>query len=127
MVKIRLVAIVVGSCLLPLISVSAMDRWSALSMIETGDNDHAIGARGEVSRFQIRPELWPGGNSQNLQDALAAAREVMRPRLTTFEKNHSRPATDLEFYILWNAPWEVDHPSKVVKERAQRFANLVQR
>lgn len=104
-----------------------MDRWSALSMLESGDDDRAVGSRGEVSRFQIRPELWPGGNSQNVQDALAAAREVMKPRLQSFEKRHGRPATDFEFYVLWNAPWEVDHPSKAVKERASRFSNLVQR
>ena len=45
----------------------AMDRWEALSMIESGNNDRAIGSVGEVSRFQIRPELWPGGNPQNPQ------------------------------------------------------------
>jgi hypothetical protein len=104
-----------------------MDRWSALSMIESGDDDRAVGPDGEVSRFQILPELWPGGNSHNEQDALAAAREVMRPRLVAFEKSHGRPANDFEFYILWNAPWEVDHPSKAVSERALRFSNLVRR
>ncbi len=96
-------------------------------MIESGDDDRAVGSRGEVSRFQIRPELWPGGNSHSIRDALTAAQEVMKPRLDTFEKSHGRPATDFEFYILWNAPWQVDHPSKVVKERARRFSNLVQR
>ena len=109
------------------LAAPAMDRWSALSMIESGDNDLAIGASGEVSRFQIRSELWPGGNAQNLQDALAAAREIMKPRLEEFLKSHKRPATDFEFYVLWNAPWEVDHPSKAVAERAQRFSNLVRR
>jgi len=108
-------------------TVPAMDRWSALSMIESGDDDLAVGPGGEVSRFQIRSELWPGGNTQNVQDALAAAREIMKPRLEEFLKNHKRPATDFEFYVLWNAPWEVDHPSKAVTERAWRFSNLVRR
>jgi hypothetical protein len=94
-------------------------------MIESDDNDRAVGPRGEVSRFQIRPELWPGGNSHIVQEALAAAREVMKPRLEAFEKTHGRPATDFEFYVLWNAPWDVNHPSKVVTERARRFVNLV--
>jgi len=96
-------------------------------MIESGDNDRAVGHGGEVSRFQIRPELWPGGNAQSVRDALTAAREVMKPRLESFEKSHGRPATDFEFYVLWNAPWEVDHPSKAVTERAIRFCNLVRR
>ena len=113
--------------MLSVINAPAMDRWSALSMIESGDDDRAVGTHGEVSRFQIRPELWPGGNSQDMRDALAAAREVMKPRLEAFEKSHRRPATDFEFYVLWNAPWEADHPSKAVTERAHRFSNLVRR
>ena len=103
----------------------AMDRWSALSMIESGNNDRAVGHYGEISRFQIRPELWPGGNSQNASDALSAAREIMVPRLQAFETSHQRAANNFEFYILWNAPWEVNHPSKTVSERARRFTNLV--
>jgi hypothetical protein len=104
----------------------AMDRWEALSMIESGNNDHAVGAVGEVSRFQIRPELWPGGNPLNPQEALTAAQKTMNPRLTRFERSHKRQPTDFEFYVLWNAPWQADHPSGTVKERARRFANLVQ-
>jgi len=38
-------------------SASGMDRWTALSMLETGDNDNVIGSCGEISRFQIRGEL----------------------------------------------------------------------
>jgi len=106
-------------------SVSGMDRWEALSMIESGDNDHAIGSRGEVSRYQILPTLWPGGNPRNEQEALSAARAIMNVRLDRFEQMHRRAATDFEFYVLWNAPWEVDHPSKAVSARARRFANLV--
>ena len=104
----------------------AMDRWSALSMIESGNNDHAVGAVGEVSRFQIRPELWPGGDPLNPEEALTAAQKTMNPLLSRFERNHKRQPTDFEFYVLWNAPWQADHPSGVVRERARRFANLVQ-
>jgi len=96
-------------------------------MLESGNNDYAVGQRGEVSRYQILPNLWPGGNPQNHQEALAAAKEIMHVRLAKFEKNHGRAATDFEFYVLWNAPWKADHPSKAVSDRAQRFLNLVQR
>lgn len=96
-------------------------------MIESGDNDDAVGAMGEISRFQIRRDLWPGGNPEDYSKALVAARDLMQPRLRLFRAKHRRDATDYEFYILWNAPWEVDHPSPVVMERARRFANLVQR
>jgi hypothetical protein len=107
-------------------NASAMDRWSALSMIESGDDDRAVGPGGEISRFQIRQELWPGGDPENVQVASAAAQEIMRPRLAGFQESHKRAATDFEFYVLWNAPWQADHPSKAVTERARRFANLVQ-
>lgn len=107
-------------------TASAMDRWSALSMIESGDDDHAIGPGGEISRFQIQRKLWPGGDPESPQVALAVARDIMRPRLAEFQQSHKREATDFEFYILWNAPWQADHPSATVKERARRFANLVQ-
>jgi hypothetical protein len=106
---------------------AAMDRWSALSMLESGDNDRAVGPGGEVSRFQIQRVLWPGGNPSDSKDALSAAREVMQPRLAEFQKAHGRAPTDFEFYVLWNAPMQLNHPSKAVSERAKRFANLVQR
>ena len=96
-------------------------------MIESGNNDHAVGAVGEVSRFQIRPELWPGGNPQNPQVALTVAQKTMQSRVNHFLRRHNRQPTDFEFYVLWNAPWQAGHhPSATVKERAQRFVNLVQ-
>jgi len=125
--KVRLPIILVVAGLVGLVTPAfAMDRWEALSMIESGNNDQAVGSVGEISRFQIRPELWPGGNPQNPQQALNAAQKTMIPRLDRFQRTHKRQPTDFEFYVLWNAPWVVDHPTTVVKERAQRFANLVQ-
>ena len=59
--RIRLAILIVGGWLISIIAAPAMDRWEALSMIESGDNDRAVGHGGEVSRFQIRPGLWPGG------------------------------------------------------------------
>ena len=94
-------------------------------MFESGNNDHAIGLRGEISRFQIMRYLWPGGNPHNAEVALMAARGIMQPRLAQFLKSHRREASDFEFYVLWNAPSHGDHPSKKVAERAWRFANLV--
>src|SRR5579862_1091895 len=108
-------------------SAHAMDRWSALSMIESGNDDHAVGTLGEVSRYQIRPYLWPGGNPLNAHAALKVAQKIMGTRVAKFEASHHRAPTDFEFYVLWNAPQEVNHPKHAVAERAHRFANLVQR
>jgi hypothetical protein len=122
-----LTILIVGASGLLSRPVGAMDPWAALSMIESGNNDRAVGTRGEISRFQIRPELWPGGNPKSAQEALFAAREIMLPRLEQFQETHKRVPTAFEFYVLWNAPWEVDHPSAVVMNRASRYSNLVQR
>ena len=108
-------------------SASGMNRWEALSMLETGNNDYAIGRCGEISRFQIRAQYWPGGNPHNPTAALAVARSIMQTRMERFEQTHGRLPTNFEFYVLWNAPAEVDHPFPCVVERAQRFANLVER
>jgi len=108
-------------------SASAMNRWNALSMLETGDNDYAVGHCGEISRFQIRPQLWPGGNPRNPEAALTVARRIMHARVDRFVQTHKHLPTDFQFYVLWNAPSEVDHPDHCVAERAQRFANLVER
>src|SRR5579862_5501135 len=110
--------------------VEAMDRWAALSQIETRDNDRAVGAAGEISRFQIKPKLWrryarSDADWKNPAEALAAARELMKERCAAFERLYNREPTDFEFYVLWNAPAQIDRPRKVVRERAERFCRLV--
>ena len=109
------------------VSASGMNRWDALSMLESGNDDSAVGRCGEISRYQIRAELWPGGNPQNAHAALAVARNIMQSRTQEFQRTHGRTPSDFEFYVLWNAPAQVDHPVSCVVERAQRFVNLVHR
>jgi hypothetical protein len=106
-------------------NVFAMDRWTALAMLESGGNDHTVGRVGEISRYQIRPELWPGGNPVNSYVALSNAQRIMSARVTAFEQAHRRAPDDFEFYVLWNAPAQVNHPHRVVAERARRFVNLI--
>ncbi len=110
--------------------LQAMDRWSALSQIESGDDDHAVGAAGEVSRYQMKPEVWQRyaqskADWTNPDDALSVARQAMQERCAEFERATQRPPTDLEFYILWNAPAQVQRPGKAVSARAERFCNLI--
>ena len=103
----------------------AMDRWTALALVESGGDDHVIGRVGEISRYQIRPELWPGGNPLDNRVALVNARRIMSARVAAFERSHGRAPDDFEFYVLWNAPAQIDHPHHAVVERARRFMNLV--
>lgn len=114
------------------LKVQAMDRWAALSQIETRDNDNAIGAAGEISRYQVKPRLWrrytrSDADWKNPTVALTAAQRIMKDRCVHFERSYNRQPTDFEFYILWNAPAQVDRPRKAVRERAERFCRLVSR
>ena len=106
-------------------NVLALDRWTALAMVESGGDDGSVGRAGEISRYQIRPEQWPGGNPLDARVALANARRIMSGRMAAFERFHGRAPDDFEFYILWNAPAQINHPHHVVTARARRFANLV--
>jgi hypothetical protein len=131
---IRLIKLaLVLSCLLWTDSASAMDRFAALSMIESGDNDFACGKQTEVSRFQIQRKMWlettnaPISLATNAVVALAVAQMIAAKRCQQFEKQHGRPPTDFEFYVLWNAPTQLEHPGTSVRERAERFVNLVKR
>ena len=107
------------------VNALAMNRWTALAMLESGDDDHIVGRDGEISRYQIRRDLWPGGNPLDNRVALANARRIMSPRVAAFERSHGRPPDDFEFYVLWNAPAQINHPRRAVAERARRFVNLV--
>jgi hypothetical protein len=118
--------------LVSIVQSQAMDRWSALSQVESGDNDSAVGAAGEVSRYQVKPELWrhyaaPRLSWQAATDALAVAQKIMKDRCAEFEHSYKRQPTDFEFYVLWNAPAQVGGPAKAVRQRAERFSNLVSR
>jgi hypothetical protein len=110
-----------------------MDRFDALSMIESGNNDFARGKDREISRFQIRREVWqqttnaPISQATNASMALGVAQAIAAKRCQEFEKQHGRPPTDFEFYILWNAPAQLENPSPAVRARAVRFVNLVQK
>ena len=109
---------------------SGMDRFTALSLIETGDNDAMVGRAGEISRFQVMKNEWRAITSSiSYRDATLAkqvAVKILDQRVQRFESIYKRPPTDFEFYALWNAPTQAltGRISRVVAERSQRFANL---
>src|SRR5687767_9097481 len=116
--------------LAPLASMG-MDRLSALSMLETGNNDRMVGRAGEISRYQILKSEWRAvTNSVRWTDpqvAKAVTMQLIDRRVNQFRAKHHRDPSDFEFYVLWNAPAHVlvrGKVSKVVAERAQRYANL---
>lgn len=115
--------------LVPMASMG-MDRLSALSMLETGNNDRMVGRAGEISRYQILKSEWRAVTNSvhwaNPQVAKQVTLQLIDQRVNQFRAKHSREPSDFEFYVLWNAPAQVLHGkvSRVVAERARRFANL---
>ncbi len=103
---------------------------TCLAMIESGGNDAAVGTHGEVTRYQIgRAEMrqHPDLAKSPTNTALATkyTLEIWQHRVFHFAAEFNRAPTDLELYILWNAPAQIRHPHAVVLERAQRFENLL--
>ena len=125
-------------------SVSASPLRDALAMIETGaqspaagEPDHVVGGSGEISRFQIMPEVWraytKSKNHTNPEVAWTVTRRILADRVGTFEKSTGRPPEPVEVYLLWNNPghfegvgYRLEKVSRTYRDRAQRFHNLYQ-
>jgi hypothetical protein len=102
-------------------------------MLETGNDDRAVGSAGEISRFQVKKAEWRTvTNSANYCDYETARKvmvKLMDKRIHAFEDHFGRKPSDFEFYALWNAPAQAmsGHVSRTVADRCQRFANLCDR
>lgn len=125
----------------PEASFPALDnkRLFALGMIETGNNDDMIGRAGEVSRYQLMPVVWKSYSKSydyvNPQVALQVARAHWDYLANYFMEKTGRVPNDFDMYVLWNTRYgyyahkgfSKSLLSPVVKDRAERFVNLVYR
>lgn len=112
-------------------------RFAALSMIESGDDDRAIGKSGEVSRYQIMPAVWreytklPISAAGNPFTAKSVALAIMDDRYgPTYPRGWTVKCADTTWYLLWHRPATVRDgrkPTAREMDRALRFANLVQK
>lgn len=125
--------------------VGAIDTQvkSSLAMIETGATssskgkwDHTRGGSGEVSRFQIMPDVWKrytkSQNWSNPDVAWAVAKRILDDRAKNFRGKVGRDPEPVELYLLWNKPghfaankYKFYLVKRVYLQRAKRFANLV--
>lgn len=130
----------------PLFAANALPtpRWQvirqALCELETGCNPRAVGAKGEITEYQIMPAIWaaecravrlPTSGHRNREVAWLITHRLLNRRVGAFVTATKRPPTPREIYALWNAPgtfaekgYKWDRLSPVVKERCQRFAAL---
>jgi hypothetical protein len=113
-------------------------RLFALGQIETGGDDQEIGRSGEVSRYQIMPSVWRHySDSQSYRDPETSS-QVAQQHWTAlykgFKDQAHREPTDFDMYVLWNTSYgyyakhgfQPEHLGAVVRDRAQRFVNLIQ-
>jgi hypothetical protein len=114
-------------------------RQFALGMIETGNDDREIGGAGEVSRYQIMPVVWHQfSDSLRYRDPAISqqvAQQLWARLYARFKEQAHREPTDFDMYVLWNTRYgyyanKGFNPKKLgptVRDRAQRFVNLVER
>lgn len=114
-------------------------RLFALGMVETGNNDRLVGAAGEVSRYQIHPVVWkaysPSRDYTNPEISIRVARQHWATLARYFQQKTGRQPDDFDMYVLWNTKqgyyahkgFSPQRISAVVRDRAQRFVNLVNR
>ena len=111
----------------------------ALGMIESGNDDRGIGPAGEVSRFQIHPAVWKSYSTStdygNPEVSARVARQHWGFLTNYFRESAGREPTTFDMYVLWNTRFghyarkgfEPARLSAVVRDRAHRFVNLVNR
>jgi hypothetical protein len=120
----------------------ALPLWQSLGMFESGAvaptpgaADRKRGNSGEVSRYQIMPEVWRQYTSsrdyENPNVAWAVAQRILNDRVKWFRETTGRDPDGVELYLLWNKPghfeakgFKTTHVRPLYKERAQRFANI---
>lgn len=122
---------------------AALDIKESLAMIETGATsnargkwDHTRGSSGEISRFQIMPEVWRrytrSRSWTNPEVAWSVAERIISDRAKEFREKVGREPDPVELYLLWNKPghfaankYKFYLVSRTYLLRARRFANLV--
>jgi hypothetical protein len=117
-------------------AASAMSFWTALAEIESGGNDYVVGNVGEISRYQIRPEVWQAySSSRRYTDpavALPIAEKYMAKLKRDFERATGRAATESDCVILWKSGiagyekrgFNSTRMSAAHQDRIIRFRNL---
>lgn len=116
---------------------------TSLAMIETGATstrkgkwDYTRGGSGEISRFQIMPDVWKrytkSQNWTNPEIAWTVAQRILNDRVKDFRGKVGRQPEPVELYLLWNKPghfaankYKFYLVKRIYLQRAKRFANLV--
>lgn len=114
----------------------------SLAMFESGATgpeasaaDRVRGGAGEISRFQILPEVWRAYTKSkdytNPEVAWTVAQRILGDRVSDFQKATGRLPKPVELYLLWNKPghfaakgYSVKRVASHYRLKAQRYENL---
>lgn len=110
----------------------------ALAMIESGIDDHAIGKKGERSRYQITKATWrevsnrPFSFAHRVEFATEAALHYTNKLRNRYMQDQGCAPTDEAFYVMWNwgprkfkaVGYDMTRVPPVVLDAAHRFSNL---
>lgn len=119
--------------------------FKALAQIESGENDFAVGAKGERGRYQIGEEVfrdaiirlndvgWPISVLTAKHNSTLVASNHIQWINENFKRHTSRYPNHHEMYVMWNAGFTYyqkrdfcfDQVSPTIRDRAIRYANLV--
>ena len=118
---------------------AGLSKLEAIGMIESGNNDRAVGSAGEVSRFQIKPSVWRQYSQtpayRNVTVSAQVAEKYLASLETGFRTRAGRLPSDFDLYVLWNAGptyyqrlgYSAARVHRIIRERANRFVNLRQK
>ena len=124
--------------MLPIAATAGLSPLEAISMIESGNNDTAVGAAGEVSRYQIQPRVWRRLSDSNAYGDATVASSVAQQHLDWLAKFYKertgQVANDFDLYVMWNAGADYyrragfarDKVHPKIRGRAERYVNLRQ-
>lgn len=108
---------------------------SGAETFQRGEADFKRGGSGEVSRYQIMPDVWVRYSKtrdfHNPAEAWQVAQRILNERVNDFRARTQRDPNATELYLLWNKPghffnakYSLKRVSRYYLARAQRFANL---
>ena len=139
--KTLLVGLLIGQ---PMVIFAIVGPWEvpaivALGQVESGERDKVIGKHGEVSRYQIRENVWKKYNTHyypaswtDYHTAAQVAYQHMRWLQEEYTKHTNKDANSTELYVMYNAgfdyykkrKFDMSKVSYDIRERAARFTNL---
>lgn len=108
---------------------------SGAESFQRGHSDYKRGSSGEVSRYQIMPDVWKryskSRDYHNPAVAWEVAQHILTDRVTDFRERMHRDPDATELYLLWNKPghfsaahFSLRQVNHHYLERARRFANI---